>query len=176
MPVLSRPVTRPARRSVSARAEAEGSPRRPPRARLSRPKCSTPPRNVPVVSTTRAARSTVPFPSTTPLTRPPSKDRSATLLSRKDRLGCSASAACMLRRYRARSAWLRGPRTAGPREAFSTRNCSDEQSATRPISPPSASTWRGEDSSAATQHSSSSSSPRAPSVLCRCRQWTGCSS
>jgi hypothetical protein len=68
--------------------------------------------------------------------------RSSTGAARRVRRGVASNAARMARRYKVRSAWARGPRTAGPLLRLSSLKWIPAASATRPISPSSASTSR----------------------------------
>ena len=99
-------------------------------------------RKVPVVSTTAPAPSRRPSARATPQTRPSATIRSSTPPSTTSRLAVSRIAACMACRYNLRSAWARGPWTAGPLERFRSRNWMPAASATRPMRPSSASISR----------------------------------
>ena len=101
-----------------------------------------PHRNVPVVITTRPQENLRPSFKITPRTNPPLNRISSTAPARMVRLSSSDKTSCMELRYRARSAWARSPRTAGPLRRFSMRNWIPAASATLPISPSRASISR----------------------------------
>ena len=100
-----------------------------------------PPRNVPVVTTIdpQANRSSR---VSTPRIRPPSTINRAASPARMVRFSVAPSSACITRRYWARSIWARGPRTAGPLARFRSRNWMVARSASRPMTPSSASISR----------------------------------
>src|SRR5215813_8099373 len=102
----------------------------------------SPRRNVPVVSTTAPQPNSRPSPSRSPATRPSRMMRSSASASITVRLSVARIAACIAAAYSLRSAWARGPRTAGPLRRLSTRNWMPPQSATRPMSPSRASISR----------------------------------
>ena len=109
-----------------------------------------PRRKVPVVSTTRPARSASPPASCTPPTRcapPPADDDFSTIRSSTEpswmvRPSTPSTAASAASRYRSRSACARGPCTAGPFRRLSIRKWMPARSISPPISPSSASTSR----------------------------------
>src|SRR6266851_516085 len=102
-----------------------------------------PRRKVPVVRTTRPAAMKAPSASTTPVTSPlePSRTSSAAAV-RISSPSTSARNSCIARRYSLRSAWARGPRTAGPLLRLRTRNWMPARSIARPMTPSSASISR----------------------------------
>ena len=127
----------------------------------------SPLRKVPVVSTTAPAPIRRPSPRTTPATLPSpqrgeggahakhGRVRGSRLAPRRPRSpdpppprpqrvspACARSSACTASRYSLRSAWARGPRTAGPLERLSMRNWMPPRSAARPMMPSSASISR----------------------------------
>ena len=150
VPVLSRASGSPSRSSVSAIPTVGGSTSslsdsrtNRPAGRLSRPMCTVPRRKVPAVSTTARLRSCWPVAVSTPSTRPPSpRSRSSTAPSTSCNRSTSPIARCIAALYSARSAWQRGPRTAGPLERLSMRKWIPASSAQRAIRPSSASISR----------------------------------
>ena len=151
VPVLRRPILKPTRRRVSASTVAGSSPARPAATR-SLPQCMTPRRKVPVVITTRCVRTchgaatpslSAAAPIFTPRTLPRSHmSMSSTLPSAISRLGNACISRSIASLYSSRSICARGPRTAGPLEAFRMRKCMPAKSAIRAITPPSASISR----------------------------------
>ena len=107
------------------------------------PMWMTPRRKVPVVSTAAPQWIIDPSAHKTPARRPSRPiSRSSTEPARTVSPGVSASIRWIACRYSARSAWARGPRTAGPLLRFSSLKWMPAASAARPISPSSASTSR----------------------------------
>ncbi len=141
VPVFSRRSAKPARSRLCARRTAGASPTRPAGQRSS-PRWISPRRKVPVVSTTARARQVRPSDVMTPAVLPPSRIRSSTAQASIPRLSCSASRSRIAARYSARSAWARGPRTAGPLLRLSTRNWMPARSIARPMMPSRASISR----------------------------------
>ena len=141
VPVFKRPTLSPRDFKYGVIPLQAASPTRPPGV-ASWPTNITPFRKVPVVRTTAAARNSVPSASVTPFTLPLPVNNPSTAASMSVRLSwfCNVSSIYFL--YKSRSAWARGPRTAGPFEAFNIRNCMPDLSMTRPISPSSASISR----------------------------------
>ena len=80
----------------------------------------------------------------TALPSPPasSSTRSSTLPWKISRLGVAASSWRIASRYRSRSAWARGPRTAGPLREFKTLKWMPAWSMIRPMTPSKASISR----------------------------------
>ena len=88
-------------------------------------------------------RMLLPSPSAMPQTRPAaSSSRSSAAPSTISRVSISARMSAIARRYSLRSAWARGPRTAGPLLRFSMRNWMPARSIARPMTPSSASISR----------------------------------
>jgi hypothetical protein len=141
VPVLSLATRTGISRRRSARRMDGASPTRPP-GRSLRPTRIRPPRNVPTVSTTAAARKRSPLAVTTPATLSPSRIRSSTEASRIVSPGWCSSIERIARRYSTRSACARVALTAGPLLAFSVRNWMPARSIARAIAPPSASISR----------------------------------
>ena len=158
-----RPIAKPApyRRAASARAalaaaasgfsvSAVGA--RPAGTGGRLPTRMTPRRNVPVAMTVVGARRTTPVSSLTPATRatlvcagPPSfavNTRSSTAASITSSPRVAPTRLCISLLYAVRSICALGPRTAGPLEAFSTRNWMPARSAATPMRPSRASISR----------------------------------
>ena len=149
------PTIEPRRRAGLQPAQGQFQPRQCPgqsdRGRLPDPSrcgcCSpiwiTPRRKVPVVSTAAPQWMTDPSAHKTPT----NGHRARSPGPRPNRPAGSAQAfrpavRCIACRYSSRSAWARGPRTAGPLLRFSSLKWMPAASAARPISPSSASTSR----------------------------------
>ncbi len=98
-----------------------------------------PPRKVPTVSTTAAARNSMPVTVTTPHTVSFSTMRSPHSCWNSVRLGWFSSVRRMKALYSCRSACTRVARTAGPLLAFNVRDWMAAASAARAMTPPSAS-------------------------------------
>ena len=141
VPVFRRPRGNPKLSSRSAKGMAGLSPMRPP-GRLTSPIWIRPRRNVPVVKTTVWDLISLPSGRMTPCTVLPFMIRSETSASITSKPSQFLNSACMAARYRARSAWVRGPWTAGPLRRFNRRNWMPDLSATRPMTPSRASTSR----------------------------------
>src|SRR6185312_10846571 len=142
VPVLRRPSGRARRSRVRARLMEGASPTRPARVWRS-PICTTPRKKVPVVRTAAAQRIRVPSAAITAERRPSSPiSRSSTDAARRVKPSVSSSKHRTARRYNARSACARGPRTAGPLLRLSSLKWIPALSAARPISPSSASISR----------------------------------
>ena len=142
VPVFMRPIAKPApyRRPASARAAAAAAASgfsvravgaRPAGTGGRVPTRMTPRRNVPVAMTAVGARRTTPESSLTPATRAdacavPSSfavnTRSSTAASITSSRGVAPTRAWISLLYAVRSICALGPRTAGPLEAFNTRN------------------------------------------------------
>ena len=145
VPVFRRPSSRPSAATSPERPSAERSPTRPPAACCS-PVCMTARRKVPVVMTTAPAASSRPSSRRTPSTPgavpAPSSSRPATPPSTSSTPAWASTSAVAASRYRCRSDWHRGARTAAPLPVLSMRNWIPVASATRPMAPPRASTSR----------------------------------
>ena len=128
-----------ARAQAQAQAQAQACL---PAGRLWRPMCTRPRKKVPVVITTAGARSTPSPARRTPPTAPSATMRSSTEASSTSRFVQPRSSRCTAALYSSRSAWARGPRTAGPLEPLSMRKWMPAWSAQRPMRPPRASTSR----------------------------------
>ena len=136
-----RPASKPSATSEPVKPSAEGSEIRPP------PKCFspmwiTPPRNVPLVSTTASPHASTPSEVRTPCTAPSRTKTSVTVSANKSNPPvCSSSMRhCCEKRYLSHCA--RGLHIAGPLERLSILNWIIVRSVTMPEYPPSASTSR----------------------------------
>ena len=142
VPVFRRPRGSSSRANVRVSPIEGASPTRPAAVCWS-PIWITPRRKVPVVSTAAPQWITDPSAHKTPDKRPSRPtSRSSTEPARTVSPDVSASIRWIACRYSARSAWARGPRTAGPLLRFSSLKWMPAASAARPISPSSASTSR----------------------------------
>src|ERR1019366_7360733 len=141
VPVFIRPRRSPSARRASDRDRADGSFQRP-ASRWTSPTWMRPRRNVPVVTTAARHASVEPSSRIRPASRPPRTLNPAAVPSATARFGAAARIRAISAAYRTLSDWQRRPRTAVPREPFSTLNWIAVRSATSPIAPPSASISR----------------------------------
>ena len=122
VPVFRRSTTNGPSRRRCASVVAGGSPARPPAYGCSGRRGSCRPGRCRRSAPRRRRRNAGPIWVITPRTRSPSMTRSSTACWNSDRLGCVSTARRIAALYRARSAWQRVARTAGPFEAFSVRH------------------------------------------------------
>src|ERR1039457_55088 len=142
VPVFIRPRRSPHARRASDRDRAGGSFQRPASRWASRA-WMRPRRNVPVVTTAARHASVEPSSRIRPASRPPRTLNPAAVPSATARFGAASRIrAISAAAYRTWADGQRSPRTAVPREPFSTLNWIAVRSATSPIAPPSASISR----------------------------------